>query len=230
MNMKKKKNAFWTFILSFIPGCAEMYWGLMKQGLSLLTLFMGIGFLATLTGIGALMFAEPVVWFYSFFHARNMAHLEQEELNRIEDQYLTVFSANSLNKVLSNKVAAWILIVLGGIMLLQTFIAALERYLPDSIGYLMDDVVELLPQGLFSALIIWGGISMIGGKKRELLEKDKAEMSANMETDMEADEDTEAEVRAGAAMTCGAEERGDAAEKCGAADMEEERGSAEERI
>lgn len=37
--MRKKKNAFMTFVFSFIPGCAEMYWGFMKNGVSLLALF-----------------------------------------------------------------------------------------------------------------------------------------------------------------------------------------------
>ena len=37
---QQKKNKFFTFMFSFIPGAAEMYMGFMKQGISLMTLFM----------------------------------------------------------------------------------------------------------------------------------------------------------------------------------------------
>ena len=40
--MRKRKNGFWTFVFSFIPGCAEMYMGFMKMGLSLMVAFFGL--------------------------------------------------------------------------------------------------------------------------------------------------------------------------------------------
>ena len=36
-----RKNSFFTFLFSFVPGAGEMYMGFMKQGLSLMTLFLG---------------------------------------------------------------------------------------------------------------------------------------------------------------------------------------------
>ena len=35
----KKKNKFFTFLCSFLPGAAEMYMGFMKMGISLLVVF-----------------------------------------------------------------------------------------------------------------------------------------------------------------------------------------------
>ena len=37
----RKKQIFGRFALSFLPGCAEMYMGFMKMGLSLMTVFLG---------------------------------------------------------------------------------------------------------------------------------------------------------------------------------------------
>ena len=37
---QQKKNKFFTFIFSFMPGAAEMYMGFMKQGVCLLALFL----------------------------------------------------------------------------------------------------------------------------------------------------------------------------------------------
>ena len=38
--MRHKKNRFWTFLFSLFPGAGEMYMGFMKQGVSLMTLFL----------------------------------------------------------------------------------------------------------------------------------------------------------------------------------------------
>lgn len=50
--MRKRKNGFWTFVFSFIPGCAEMYMGFMKMGLSLMVAFFGLWAPRGLAGIG----------------------------------------------------------------------------------------------------------------------------------------------------------------------------------
>ena len=50
--MKKKKNRFFLFCFSFLPGAGEMYFGLMKTGISLLGLFMAGIMLAGYTEIG----------------------------------------------------------------------------------------------------------------------------------------------------------------------------------
>ena len=34
--MTRKKNGFWTFVCSLVPGAGEMYMGFFKQGLSLM--------------------------------------------------------------------------------------------------------------------------------------------------------------------------------------------------
>lgn len=38
--MIKKKNAILTFIFSMLPGAGEMYMGFMKQGVSLMSMFL----------------------------------------------------------------------------------------------------------------------------------------------------------------------------------------------
>ena len=88
-NMRKKKNAFMTFVFSFIPGCAEMYWGFMKNGVSLLALFAITAFVSSIFGSGAFMIFALVIYVYAFFHARNMAHMSDEEFAEAEDEYLT---------------------------------------------------------------------------------------------------------------------------------------------
>ena len=64
--MTKKKNGFFTFICSLIPGAGEMYLGFMKEGVSIMSLaFILFGFAACIN-IEPVLFLIPIIWFYSF--------------------------------------------------------------------------------------------------------------------------------------------------------------------
>ena len=59
--MTKKKNRCWTFCFSFIPGAGEMYMGFMKMGISLMSLFVLVLFLAFSFNMPALLLIDVVV-------------------------------------------------------------------------------------------------------------------------------------------------------------------------
>ena len=40
--MNNQKNRFWTFVLSLVPGGREMYFGLYRQGVSLMLCFWAL--------------------------------------------------------------------------------------------------------------------------------------------------------------------------------------------
>ena len=88
---QQKKNKFLTFIFSFIPGAAEMYMGFMKQGLSLMAL-CAVSIVGNVYGMEFFFIpALILVWFYSFFHARNVASLSEEEFGNLSDAAEFVF-------------------------------------------------------------------------------------------------------------------------------------------
>lgn len=60
-----KKNALLTFIFACIPGAGQMYYGYMKRGLSMITLFCVSLTLGSI--ISVLIVAAPIIWMYSFF-------------------------------------------------------------------------------------------------------------------------------------------------------------------
>ena len=85
----KKRNKFFVFCFSFIPGAAEMYMGFMKNGLSIMAAFVAIPI-----AMNFLWFADKILlgwmavtWFYAFFHAWNLYGLSVEELGEREDNY-----------------------------------------------------------------------------------------------------------------------------------------------
>ena len=174
--MRKRRSGFWTFIFSWIPGCAEMYWGFMKQGISLLGAFCAVAFVATILNIGPMMFLDLIVWCYAFFHAINMVHLSDEELQNIQDDYLYHFdSLKGLqkNNIRNNKVLAIVLIVGGAILVLRGFYEMLAPYMPDEIWNMIGSIFGYVPQILVGIAIVAVGMMMIWGKKQDLLEEHK---------------------------------------------------------
>lgn len=170
--MKSKKGRFWNFCLAFLPGCAEMYMGFMKMGLSLMGMFWGTVAVASLLEMGPLVFLAMIVWFYSFFHARNLVHLPEEEFQRTEDVFLVDLSA--LRKYTGNdgarKIIAVVLIVFGGYLCLRSVMNLLWYILPVFLMELISVVGNFIPRTIIGLGIIALGIWMIRGKKEELLE------------------------------------------------------------
>lgn len=176
--MKKKKNRFLLFCFSFLPGAGEMYFGLMKTGISLLSIFAVSVMLASYTQVGVLMFVPLVVWVYSFFHANNMGALSDEEFGRLEDEYLFRFGEKEFGfkafvAEKYRKAFAIVLIVLGMTMLWQTFCRVLRHIVGNDFYYeyisrfttvISDDI----PRVIVAFVIIWFGVKLIRGKKEEL--------------------------------------------------------------
>ena len=177
--MKKKKNRFLLFCCSFWPGAGELYLGFMKMGLSLLAVFSLAVVVVSYSGIGVLAFGIMVIWVYSFFHANNLGGLSDEEFMQVEDEYLfgigkdEVDSAKDFFTGKYRKVFAAILILLGASMTWQTVCRTLRylvgndiyyKFISPIAGYINDEI----PRLIVGVVIIWVGIKLIQGKKREL--------------------------------------------------------------
>ena len=170
---QKKKNRFFTFIFSFLPGAAEMYMGFMKSGFSLMLFFLlPFALIVIYGGLDFLMPICAVMWFYGFFHARNYAGLDDQSFEAMTDKYIwEEFSDLNFSKVSGKVVKKWIaaaLIVIGAAMIWDYFSGILYRLIPE--GY-WDDIYPALsniPQVVISILMVIVGVRMIIGKKKEL--------------------------------------------------------------
>lgn len=173
--MQRKKSRFWSFIWSLMPGAGEMYLGFMKMGLSLMLGFMGLIAVVALTNLGALSVLPIVMWFYSFFHANNLAALDDQTFMMMKDQYLfgmdNVSDLDQLKARMNGKtkkIAAVVLIVIGVVMLWQTVFSLLceifgwDNYYLSSVYYFVRDD---LPRILIGIAVIWWGLVLIRGKK-----------------------------------------------------------------
>ena len=170
---QKKKNRGCTFLFSFMPGAAEMYMGFMKQGLSLMGLFLLVVSLQLSYGrTSLLIFGAVLIWFYSFFHARNLDACEEEEFEKLEDEFIWSAVAEENDIRISNpvvrKVLSWALL-LGGVALLWDEVSLLiYRWIPNGLWEKIYYLVDAVPDIAIATFIIIVGIRMIKGKKKEL--------------------------------------------------------------
>ena len=169
--MKKKRSKFLTFVFSLLPGAGHMYLGFMKMGLSLMAAFFFLIFLSTWLNIGPLLFALPLIWFYSFFDCMNKRYSTDEEFLLLEDNYL--FSLDELVKIdrgLFKKHRLFtgiLLLLLGGYLIWNNMLSGLSSYLPSSVYNAIYDVTRVAPQIIVGIAIITVGTKLITGKKKE---------------------------------------------------------------
>ncbi len=181
-----KKNNFFTFIFSFCPGAAEMYMGFMKNGFSIMALF----FLAC----GILMFSSfdfvaaviALLWFYGFFHARNIAKMDDESFNNFKDVYVwEEFDINGNMKISSEKLrigTALILILIGLGVIWDYETDIIYKLIPDKLWDYIYPVVRDVPSVVMALAFIAFGIVLIAGKKKELnMPENAADVLASVE-------------------------------------------------
>lgn len=179
--MQRKKSRFLVFLLSFIPGAGEMYMGFMKMGLSLMLGFMILAAIVGLTNLGALAVFPFAMYAYSFFHANNLATLDDRVFHSIRDEYLFGIGGFDNMKLRlegrNRKVAAGILIVLGVMMLWQVVFNLLcdifgwDNWFLSTVYYFVRDE---LPRAVVGIGVIWIGLAMIRGKRIAIEDKDAA--------------------------------------------------------
>lgn len=189
--MMHKKSKFLNFCFSCLPGAGQMYQGFMKRGVSIMALFFGMLALISYFGIDELIFCLPVIWFYGFFDGIHRNSLPDNEYMQLKDGYLFVdddFGQLDLKKY--RIPAAVLLIFIGGYSLIRTFVYGLiinqfEGFYWDSpIVNIIDNV---LPKTVLSIVIIWLGVYLISGKKKEIEEDFKEKTFYQERNNMEGD-------------------------------------------
>lgn len=171
--MTRKRNGFFTFIFSLLPGAGEMYLGFLKQGASIMILFLGICAIGGMFSNGALMMLLPVIWFYSFFHVHNLNSLNDEEFYAVEDDFLilnNIVVSENFNTSKRRKILAVIIITIGVSSIWNMFMDYL-RSLANIFGWEVAWLFSLLrniPSFVISIALIAFGIYLIKGKKTEV--------------------------------------------------------------
>lgn len=168
--MVHKKGKFLNFCFSCIPGAGQMYQGFMKRGVSIMIVFFGMLALISYLGIDELIFCLPIIWFYGFFDGIHLNSLPDNEYAQLRDEYL--FMSDDLPQLKLKKLrvpAAIVLILLGSYSLFRT---AINYLIYEDILFwdspAVNLVYDIFPKILFSIFIIFLGVYLIVGKKKEM--------------------------------------------------------------
>lgn len=156
-----------------------MYMGFMRMGLSLMLGFMVLVAIIGITNMGALSVFPIVMYAYSFFHANNLATLDDMAFHNLRDEYLFGFDDIRRRKVklegTNRKIAAVILIILGVMMLWQVVFNVLcdifgwDSWFLSKVYYFVRDE---LPRAVVGIAVIWAGLVLVHGK-RVLIEEEE---------------------------------------------------------
>ena len=156
--------------------------GFMKQGVILMGLFFGTCGLAGYLSSWVFGLMLPVIWFFGFFHVHNLGGMSDEEFYSQEDSFnlqdWNLFE--KLGQEKGRKFLAWALILIGCAGIWQLVTHWVSRILSslgisDSIWY---EITRNVPQVVFSVIIIYIGVQLIKGKKKELEDKEAANHDA----------------------------------------------------
>ena len=171
--MRQKKNGFFRFVFSFMPGAAEMYMGFMKNGVSLMALFLiSLMIPSVLRLSDVFSFVAILIWFYSLFHAWNLSSCPIEQFQALPDEYVWTSFMEGKPLPVSNptlkKWGAYALIIFGVVMLWENLSSVLYWVIPEYLWDQLSPLVDSIPQIVVAFVIIIVGIKLIQGKKEEL--------------------------------------------------------------
>lgn len=156
-----------------------MYLGFMKTGLSLISLFGLSVMFTSFIGWGGLAIISCVIWLYGFFHANNLGALNDEEFYRVEDEFffgLAQTDIETVRKTFAGKYRkglAVLLILMGASMLWETVCRGIRLFAGnDFYNMYFSKITHIIndetPRFLVGVAVIWLGINLIRGKKKEL--------------------------------------------------------------
>ncbi len=174
--MIRKKNSFFTFCFSFIPGAGQMYMGFMKRGITLMSVFIFTIIISAWLRMDVLLLALPIIWFYAFFDTFNLRSTPDDEFYSLEDNFLFPSFSAEMPQFLQGKlqtILAFVLIVIGFSILWNNIYYLFRSILPLWMRDLMSNFGHYFPQLVMGYVIISLGIYLIIGKKKDLNSTDK---------------------------------------------------------
>lgn len=176
-----RRNSFFVFCFSLIPGAGEMYLGLMKRGLEVMLLFWGTIAVAGFLHLDFLFFALPIIWFYSFFNTHNLKKRPDDELRDIEAKAFIGFDGlNLFGKGLVGKRH----VILGLVFIGVGIYALYEAFIEDYLFYIyqnypfITDMLRNVPTVIVAVAIICFGIFLLVGKKNKPEQNDEPKLYA----------------------------------------------------
>jgi hypothetical protein len=157
-----RKSKMLATLLSVFPGAGHMYLGLQKRGIQLMAAFLFAVYFLDALHLSLFLFVIPILWFYSFFDALQLASRQERE--PLEDVPFVHWLIHR------QKWVGIALLVLGAYYLFdQAIVSMLDRLFPNERITLW--IGRYLQPVIVSMLLIAGGLKLIRGQKTKQGEK-----------------------------------------------------------
>ena len=157
-----KKNGFFTFCFSFIPGAGQMYQNYMKRGLSIMCIAGVFFILATMLETVIFIIPFLVIMAYSFFDTFNIRNSIGTD-EQIEDDY--ILKGFDFNKIKRNKLLGIGIILVGAYLLLNNVLYGIAKQTEiEWIISFIRTIRTYFPSIIVSLITIGIGTKMISNK------------------------------------------------------------------
>lgn len=157
-----KKNLFFTFCFSFIPGAGQMYQNYMKRGLSIMCIAGILLIFAIMLETVIFVLPFSIVMAYSFFDTYNIRNLMGTN-EEYKDDY--ILKELSFDKIKGNKLLGIGIMLVGIYLLLNNVLYVFAKQA--EIQWLISFIRTIriyLPSIIVSAITIGVGAKMISNK------------------------------------------------------------------
>lgn len=157
-----RKNLFFTFCFSWIPGAGQMYQNYMKRGLSLMCIAGVLFILAVMLETVVFIIPFLIIMAYSFFDTYNIRNSIGEEYE-VKDDY--ILKGIDFDKIKGNKLLGIGIILVGLYLLLNNVLYGISRQIGiDWLIIFIRTIRMYFPSLIVSAITIGIGIKMVSNK------------------------------------------------------------------
>lgn len=157
-----RKNLFFTFCFSWIPGAGQMYQNYMKRGLSLMCIAGVLFILAVMLETVVFIIPFLIIMAYSFFDTYNIRNSIGEEYE-VKDDY--ILKGIDFDKIKGNKLLGIGIILVGLYLLLNNVLYGISRQIGiDWLIIFIRTIRIYFPSLIVSAITIGIGIKMVSNK------------------------------------------------------------------
>jgi hypothetical protein len=167
-----KKNLFFTFCFSFIPGAGQMYQNYMKRGLSIMLLFASFIALTVIANTPIFAIPIPIIFAYSFFDTYNIRNKKEDDEEPKDEYIWETFGVK--NKVSGFKTArknsllGTILILFGAYLICNNVLVNLFYQLElDFMADALNKLLRYIPVLIISILSIFVGLRFLTNKEEK---------------------------------------------------------------
>ena len=165
-----KKNGFFTFIFSFIPGAGQMYQEYMKRGLSIMIIAGIFLILASMAGSPIFLIPILIISAYSFFDTYRLRNMSDDKRKDFIDNYIWSLSDIGFDIKSKNirKTIGYTLIVVGLYVLVDSVLLRIASQL--QIPWLTDlcsILSRYVPTIAVSSISVFAGLKLVSIKQKE---------------------------------------------------------------